>query len=105
MLQCTLTPKKVEMLMQETAGLDKHVKKTKSIKNILTLDAITACYARTCTLNIDGTAVSPEVEPIKDPQTSGVMTKPPGHPLQHAWCISLPSFLETPGMTFFLPTF
>jgi len=105
MLQCTLTPKKVEMLMQETAGLDKHVKKTKSIKNILTLNAITACYACMCTLNVDGTAVSPEVEPIEDPQISGMMTKPPRHPLQHAWCVFLPSFLETPRMIFFLPTF
>jgi hypothetical protein len=93
------------MLLQETAGLNKHVKKTKSIKNILMLKAITACYAHTRTLNVDGTAVSPEVEPIEDPQTSGMMTKPPGHLLQHAWCVSLPLFLETPRMTFFLPTF
>jgi len=31
--------------------------------------------------------VPPEAEPIEDPQTPGVMTKPPEHPLQHAWTI------------------
>jgi translation initiation factor 4E len=84
-----LTTEKVERLAQETAGLDKHPKKTKGFKNIPTLDAITARYARTRTLSVDGTAVPPEAEPIEDPQTPGVMTKPPEHPLQHSWCVPL----------------
>jgi hypothetical protein len=84
-----LTAEKVEKLAQETAGLDKHTKKTKGFKNIPTLDAITAHYARTRTLSVDGTAVPPEAEPIEDPQTPGVMTKPPEHPLQHSWCVPL----------------
>jgi translation initiation factor 4E len=75
----------VEKLAQETAGFDKHAKKTKGFKNIPTLDAITARYARTRTLSVDGTAVPPEAEPIEDPQTPGLMTKPPEHPLQHSW--------------------
>jgi translation initiation factor 4E len=85
-----LTAEKVERLAQETAGLlDKPAKKSKGgFKNIPTLDAITARYARTRTLSVDGTAVPPEAEPIEDPQTPGVMTKPPEHPLQHAWCVS-----------------
>ena len=91
-----LTAEKVERLAQETAGLDKPVKKTKGFKNIPTLDAITARYARTRTLSVDGTAVPPEAEPIEDPQTPGVMTKPPEHPLQHAWCVSLSLFLRNP---------
>ena len=99
-----LTAEKVEKLAQETSGLDKPAKKTKGFKNIPTLDAITARYARTRTLSVDGTAVPPEAEPIEDPQTPGVMTKPPEHPLQHAWCVSLSLFLEPPpGMTFFSP--
>ena len=82
-----LTVEKVEKLAQETAGLDKYAKKTKGFKNIPTLDAITARYARTRTLSVDGTAVPPEAEPIEDPQTPGLMTKPPEHPLQHSWCV------------------
>jgi hypothetical protein len=31
--------------------------------------------------------VPPEAEPIEDPQTPGLMTKPPEHPLQHSWCV------------------
>ncbi|KAF8500470.1 eukaryotic translation initiation factor 4E class II [Russula emetica] len=82
-----LTVEKVERLAQETAGLDKHPKKAKGFKNIPTLDAITARYARTRTLSVDGTAVPPEAEPIEDPQTPGLMTKPPEHPLQHSWTV------------------
>ena len=82
-----LTVERVEKLAQETAGLDKYAKKSKGFKNIPTLDAITARYARTRTLSVDGTAVPPEAEPIEDPQTPGVMTKPPEHPLQHSWCV------------------
>ncbi|KAI0253434.1 eukaryotic translation initiation factor 4E class II [Lactifluus subvellereus] len=82
-----LTIERVEKLAQETSVLDKPVKKTKGFKNIPTLDAITAHYARTRTLSVDGTAVPPEAEPIEDPQTPGVMTKPPEHPLQHSWTI------------------
>jgi translation initiation factor 4E len=80
-----LTVERVEKLAQETAGFDKHAKKTKGFKNMPTLDAITARYARTRTLSVDGTAVPPEAEPIEDPQTPGLMTKPPEHPLQHSW--------------------
>jgi hypothetical protein len=79
----------VERLAQETAGLDKYPKKAKGFKNIPTLDAITARYARTRTLSVDGTAVPPEAEPIEDPQTPGLMTKPPEHPLQHSWYVPL----------------
>ncbi|KAI9459382.1 eukaryotic translation initiation factor 4E class II [Russula earlei] len=82
-----LTTERVEKLAQETTGVDKAGKKTKGFKNIPTLDAITARYARTRTLSVDGTAVPPEAEPIEDPQTPGVMTKPPEHPLQHSWTI------------------
>lgn len=82
-----LTVEKVERLAQETAGLDKYPKKAKGFKNIPTLDAITARYARTRTLSVDGTAMPPEAEPIEDPQTPGLMTKPPEHPLQHSWTI------------------
>ena len=82
-----LTVERVERLAQETAGLDKYPKKAKGFKNIPTLDAITARYARTRTLSVDGTAVPPEAEPIEDPQTPGLMTKPPEHPLQHSWCV------------------
>ena len=39
------------------------------------MDAITASYARTRILGVDGTAVPPEAEPIEDPQTPGVMAK------------------------------
>ena len=88
-----LTVERVEKLAQETAGLDKdkYAKKTKGgFKNIPTLDAITARYARTRTLSVDGTAVPPEAEPIEDPQTPGLMTKPPEHPLQHSWCVPVP---------------
>ena len=84
-----LTTERVEKLAQETAVLDKPAKKTKGFKNIPTLDAITARYARTRTLSVDGTAVPPEAEPIEDPQTPGVMTKPPEHPLQHSWCVAV----------------
>jgi translation initiation factor 4E len=82
-----LTVEKVEKLAQETAGLDKYPKKAKGFKNIPTLDAITARYARTRTLSVDGTAMPPEAEPIEDPQTPGLMTKPAEHPLQHSWCV------------------
>jgi translation initiation factor 4E len=85
-----LTVERVEKLAQETAGLDKdkYAKKTKGgFKNIPTLDAITARYARTRTLSVDGTAMPPEAEPIEDPQTPGLMTKPPEHPLQYSWCV------------------
>lgn len=84
-----LTVERVERLAQETAGLDKYPKKAKGFKNIPTLDAITARYARTRTLSVDGTAVPPEAEPIEDPQTPGLMTKPPEHPLQHSWYVPL----------------
>ncbi|KAH9025951.1 eukaryotic translation initiation factor 4E class II [Lactarius pseudohatsudake] len=82
-----LTAEKVEKLAQETAVLDKPVKKAKGYKNIPSLDAITARYARARTLSVDGTAVPPEAEPVEDPQTPGVMTKPHEHPLQHSWTI------------------
>ncbi|KAH9961638.1 hypothetical protein BGW80DRAFT_1463765 [Lactifluus volemus] len=59
----------------------------KKTKGFTTLDTITAHYARTRTLSVDGTAVPPEAEPIEDPQTPGLMTKPPEHPLQHPWTI------------------
>ena len=85
-----LTAEKVERLAQETAVLDKPVKKAKGFKNIPSLDAITARYARARTLSVDGTAVPPEAEPVEDPQTPGVMTKPHEHPLQHSWCAALP---------------
>ncbi|THH20308.1 hypothetical protein EW146_g1013 [Bondarzewia mesenterica] len=80
-----LTVEKVEKLAQETS--DKPVKKVKGYKNIPSLDAITAHYARTRTLSVDGTAMPPEAEPIEDPQTPGLMTKAPEHPLQHSWTI------------------
>jgi translation initiation factor 4E len=82
-----LTIERVEKLAQETSVLDKSTRKTKGYKNIPTLDAITAHYARTRTLSVDGTAVPPEAEAIEDPQTPGVMTKPSEHPLQHSWCV------------------
>jgi translation initiation factor 4E len=82
-----LTTERIEKLAQETAGLDKPAKKVKGFKNMPTLDAITARYARTRTLSVDGTAVPPEAEPIEDPQTPGVMTNPPEHPLQHSWYV------------------
>jgi len=85
-----LTAEKVEKLAQETAVLDKPVKKAKGYKNIPSLDAITARYARARTLSVDGTAVPPEAEPVEDPQTPGVMTKPHEHPLQHSWCAAFP---------------
>ena len=91
-----LTVEKVERLAQETAGLDKYPKKAKGFKNIPTLDAITARYARTRTLSVDGTAVPPEAEPIEDPQTPGLMTKPPEHPLQHSWCVPVRVGREEP---------
>ena len=84
-----LTAEKVERLAQETAVMDKPVKRAKGFKNIPSLDAITARYARARTLSVDGTAVPPEAEPIEDPQTPGVMTKPAEHPLQHSWCVPL----------------
>jgi translation initiation factor 4E len=87
-----LTSEKVERLAQENAVVDKPVKKPKGFKNIPSLDAITARYARARTLSVDGTAVPPEAEPIEDPQTPGVMTKPAEHPLQHSWCA--PPFLS-----------
>jgi translation initiation factor 4E len=86
-----LTAEGVERLAQENAVVDKPVKKAKGFKNIPSLDAITARYARARTLSVDGTAVPPEAEPIEDPQTPGVMTKPAEHPLQHSWCA--PPFL------------
>lgn len=43
------------------------------------MDAITARYARTRTLGVDGMAVPPEAERIEDSQTHGVMTKPAEH--------------------------
>ena len=76
----------MEKLAQETS--DKPAKKTKGYKNIPSLDAITAHDARTRTLSVDGTAMPPEAESIEDPQTPGVMTKAPEHPLQHSWCAS-----------------
>ena len=82
-----LTIEMVERLAQETAGLDKYPKKTKGFKNIPTIDAITARYARTRSRSVDCTAEPPEAEPIEDPQTPGLMTKPPEHPLQHSWCV------------------
>ncbi|KAI0259700.1 translation initiation factor eIF 4e-like domain-containing protein [Gloeopeniophorella convolvens] len=83
-----LTTERVERLAQESAPPgDKPVKKTKGYKNIPSLDAITARYARTRTLSVDGTPVPPEAEPIEDPKTPGVMTRPPEHPLQHAWTV------------------
>ncbi|KAI0027410.1 translation initiation factor eIF 4e-like domain-containing protein [Vararia minispora EC-137] len=59
----------------------------KGYKNIPSLDAITAHYARTRTLSVDGSPVPPEAEQIEDPKTPGVMTKAPEHPLQHTWTI------------------
>lgn len=94
-----LTVERVERLAQETAGLDKYPKKAKGFKNIPTLDAITARYARTRTLSVDGTAVPPEAEPIEDPQTPGLMTKPPEHPLQHSWCVPVRVGREEPPIS------
>ena len=86
-----LTAKKVESLAQETVVMDKPVKRAKSFKNIPSLDAITAHYACTRTLSVDGSAVPPEAEPIEDPQMPGVMTKPAEH---YSWCAhSFLSFL------------
>jgi translation initiation factor 4E len=80
----------VEKLAQKTSILEKQtMKKTKGFKNIPTLDAITAHYARTRTLSVDGTAVPPEAESIEDPQTPALMMQPPEHPLQHSWCVSV----------------
>jgi len=76
-----------DAMAEETAVMDKPVKKAKGFKNIPSLDAITARYARARTLSVDGTAVPPEAEPVEDPQTPGVMTKPHEHPLQHSWTI------------------
>jgi translation initiation factor 4E len=85
-----LTTERVEKLAQETSILDKTMKKTKGFGGKMpTLDAISAHYARTRTLSVDGTAVPPEAEPIEDPQTPGVMTKPQEHPLQHSWYVSV----------------
>ncbi|KAA1478700.1 translation initiation factor eIF4e [Dentipellis sp. KUC8613] len=88
-----LTTEKVEKLDQETAtppaanAQEAAKKKVKGYKNIPSLDAITAHYARTRTLSVDGTAMPPEAESIPDPQTPGVMTKAPEHPLQYTWTI------------------
>jgi translation initiation factor 4E len=90
-----LTAEGVERLAQENAVVDKPVKKAKGFKNIPSLDAITARYARARTLSVDGTAVPPEAEPIEDPQTPGVMTKPAEHPLQHSWCAPFLFFKKT----------
>lgn len=78
-----LTVDKVERLAQETSEATK--KKTKGYKNIPSLDAITAHYARNRTLSVDGSAMPPEAEAIPDPQTPGLMTKPQEHPLQYSW--------------------
>ena len=51
--------------MQETAVLDKYVKKTKGSKNIPMLNVITACYVHTCTLSVNSTAVPPKVELLR----------------------------------------
>jgi hypothetical protein len=64
-------------------------KKAKGFKNTTTLDAITARYARTCSLSVDCTAMPPEAEPIEDTQTPGLITKPPEHPLQNSWCVKV----------------
>ncbi|KAI0052029.1 translation initiation factor eIF4e [Auriscalpium vulgare] len=82
-----LTVEKVEKLTQETGGMDKPNKKVKGYKNIPSLDAITAHYARTRTLSVDGTPVPPEAEAFEDPKTPGVLTTVPEHPLQHPWTI------------------
>ncbi|TFY73756.1 hypothetical protein EWM64_g10256 [Hericium alpestre] len=77
-------------LMMEETKADAVVSKkerVKGYKNIPSLDAITAHYARTRTLSVDGTPVPPEAEAVEDPQTPGVMTKAPEHPLQHTWTI------------------
>jgi translation initiation factor 4E len=79
-----LTTEQVEKLAQKTSILEKQtMKKTKGFKSIPTLDVIPALYARTRTLSVEGIVVLPEAEPIEDPQTPGLMTKPPEHPLQH----------------------
>jgi hypothetical protein len=64
-------------------------KKAKGFKNTTTLDAITARYARTRSLSVDCTAMPPEAEPIEDTQTPGLITKPPEHPLQNSWCVTV----------------
>ncbi|KAI0062777.1 translation initiation factor eIF4e [Artomyces pyxidatus] len=82
-----LTVEKVEKLALETASNEKPAKKVKGYKNIPSLDAITARYARTRTLSVDGTPVPPEAETFEDPKTPGVLTTAPEHPLQHSWTI------------------
>ena len=76
--------------------MDKPVKRAKGFMNIPSLDANTTHYPRARTLSVDGTAVPPEAEPIEDPQTPGVMTKPAEHPLQHhgAFPLSFPFFYK-----------
>ena len=74
--------------------MDEPVKRTKGFKNILSLDAITAHYVRARTPSVDGAAVPSEAEPIEDPQTPDVMTKPAEHSLQQ-WCASSFFFLYT----------
>ena len=57
--------------------MDKSVKRTHGFKNTPSVpDTITPRYARARTLSVQGTAAPPEVEPIENPQTPGVMTKP-----------------------------
>ena len=74
--------------------MDKPVKMAKGFKKISSLDANMARYPRARTPSVDGAAVPPEVEPIEDPQTPVVMTKPAEHPLQRSWYAS--SFLSFP---------
>ncbi|KAI0316839.1 translation initiation factor eIF 4e-like domain-containing protein [Amylostereum chailletii] len=84
-----LTTERVERLEQEMGSVDKlpPKKMPKGYKNIPSLDAITAHYARTRTLSVDGSPMPPEAETIEDPKTPGVMTKAPEHPLQQPWTI------------------
>ena len=76
--------------------MDKLVKRAKDFMNIPSLDANTAHYTRARTLSVDSTAVPPEAEPIEDPQTPGVVTKPAENRLQHhgAFPPSFPFFYK-----------
>ncbi|KAI0260472.1 hypothetical protein BGY98DRAFT_1104665 [Russula aff. rugulosa BPL654] len=77
----------LRQVLQAQANAVEQLTKAKGFKNTTTLDAITARYARTCSLSVDCTAMPPEAEPIEDTQTPGLITKPPEHPLQNSWTI------------------
>ncbi|KAF8804426.1 translation initiation factor eIF4e [Phlegmacium glaucopus] len=96
-----LTTEKLEELNQETAA-DAAVKNPEALskipelpkrkvgyKNIPSLDAITARWAkaRRSSLSVDGSAMPPEPQMIEDPKTPGLVMKAPEHPLQFSWTI------------------